>query len=110
MFYQDGPIDNFTHVPGPVAQSSSDIDYNAAFTVWMTIAHFSIINNKFLNRDPYVVPEQPPLVILDIKSCVCMDKNSNDTKHTRQISRIMHFVRNDKEYNLHKKVWCEGGM
>ena len=28
LFYQGGPIDNCTHVPGPVAQSSAEIDYN----------------------------------------------------------------------------------
>ena len=30
LFYQDVPIDNFTHVPDPVEQSSSDSEYNAA--------------------------------------------------------------------------------
>ena len=32
IFYQGGPIDHGTHVPGPVAQSSAEIEYNAAFT------------------------------------------------------------------------------
>ena len=35
VFYQGGPIDNGTHVPGPVAQSSSESDYNAACTAGM---------------------------------------------------------------------------
>ena len=63
-----------------------------------------------MNKDPYVVPEQAYFIILDIKSAVCMSNNGKDTKHTRQISRIMHFVINDEEWNLHKKLWCEGGL
>ena len=30
LFYQCGPIDNGTHVPGPVAQSGVESDYNVA--------------------------------------------------------------------------------
>ena len=30
IFYQGGPIDHGTHVPGPVAQYSSESEYNAA--------------------------------------------------------------------------------
>ena len=29
IFYQDGPIDHGTHVPGPVAQSSAENDYHS---------------------------------------------------------------------------------
>ena len=32
LFYQGGPIDHGTHVPVPVAQSSAEIEYNAACT------------------------------------------------------------------------------
>ena len=35
IFYKFGPIDRGTHVPGPVAQSSAESEYNAAFTVGM---------------------------------------------------------------------------
>ena len=30
IFYQGGPIDHGTHVPGQVSQSSEEGDYNAA--------------------------------------------------------------------------------
>ena len=30
ILYQGGPIDHGTHVPGPVAQSSAESEYNAA--------------------------------------------------------------------------------
>ena len=33
------------------------------------------------------------LIVLDGKSAMCMAKNGKDTKHTRQIARIMNLVR-----------------
>ena len=40
IFYQGGPIDHDTHVPGPVAQSSAESEYNEACTSGMALAHF----------------------------------------------------------------------
>ena len=37
-----------------------------------------------------------------------MAKNVKDTKHTRHIARIMHFVRNVEKCKMHKIDWCEG--
>ena len=39
-----------------------------------------------------------------------MAKNGKETKHTRHISRIIHYLINDEEFNFHKTVWCEGGL
>ena len=55
-----------------------------------------------------MVPEEAPLIVLNIKSSMCMAKNGKDTKHTRYISRIFHFVRNEEKCNMHKIDWCEG--
>ena len=60
----------------------------------MDIAHLKILHYYLLNKDPDVVPEQAPLIILDSKSATFVSKNVKDTKHTRHISRIMHFVIN----------------
>ena len=43
IFYQGGPIDNGTHVPVPVAQSSAESEYNAACTAGMSLAHFRMV-------------------------------------------------------------------
>ena len=43
IYYQGGPIDNGTHVPGPVAQSSAESEYNAACTAGMALAHFRML-------------------------------------------------------------------
>ena len=45
VFYQGGPIDHCTNVPGPVYQSSSKSEYNEACTVEMDLAHFRMPNN-----------------------------------------------------------------
>ena len=57
-----------------------------------------------------MVPKEAPLIVLDIKSDMCMAKNGKDTKHTRQIERIMNFVRNGEKCKIHKIDWCEGGL
>ena len=66
--------------------------------------------HEFLNKDPDTVPEEPPLIVLDSKSAMFMAKNGKDTKHTRQISRRIHFVRNGEKCKMHKLDWCEVGL
>ena len=91
IFYQGGPIDHSTHVPGPVTQSSAESEYNAACTAGMALAHFRMLVAELLNEDTDMVPKEAPLIVLDSKSAMCMAKNGRDTKHTRHIARIMNF-------------------
>ena len=44
------------------------------------------------------------------KIAVCISNIGKNTKHTRHIPIRMNFVRNGEEWNLHKTVWCEGGL
>ena len=60
----------------------------------MALAHFGILIHELLNKDPDIVPKEAPLVVLDNKYAMCMANNGKDTKHTRHIARIIHFVRN----------------
>ena len=110
ILYQGGPIEHVTHVPGPVDQSSAESEYNAACTAGMALAHFRMLIHELLNKDPSIVPEEAPLIILDSKYAVWMAKNGKDTKHTRQISSRMHFVRNGEKWKMHNISWCEGGL
>ena len=57
-----------------------------------------------------MVPKEAPLIVLDSKSAMCMDKNGRYTKPTRHIARRMHFVRNGEKCKMHKIEWCEGGL
>ena len=110
IFYQGGPIGHGTHVPGPVAKSSAEIEYNVTCTSGMALAHFRILIHEFLNEDPDMVPKEAPLIVLDSKSAMCVDKNGKDTKHIIHIARRMHFVRNGEICKMHKIDWCEGGL
>ena len=71
----------------------------------MALAHFRMLIHEFLNEDPYMVPNEAPLIVLDIKYAMFMAKNGKDTKHTRHISRRMHFVRNGEKCKMHKIDW-----
>ena len=108
IFYQGGPIYHGTHVPGPVAKSSAESDYNAACTAVIALSHFRMLIHEFLNEDPDMVQKEAPLIVLASKCSMCMSKNGKDTKHTRHIARIMHFVRNGEKFKMQKIDWCEG--
>ena len=63
-----------------------------------------------LNKDPDIITEEAPLIILDVKFAMCMAKNGKDTNNTRHISRIVHFVRDGEDWKMHRIDWCEGGL
>ena len=63
-----------------------------------------------MNKDPDIVPDKYPLIVLNSKYAICMANNAKDTKHTRHFSRRMHFVRNGEKCKMHKIDWCEGGL
>ena len=58
----------------------------------MALAHFRMLIQEFLNKDPDIVTEEAPLIVLDSKSAIYMAKNGKYTKHTIHIARRMHFV------------------
>ena len=76
----------------------------------MALAHFRILIHELFNKDPDIVPEEAPLIVLDSKFAICMADNGKDTKHTRHIARRMYFVRNGEKFKMHKIDWCEGGL
>ena len=76
----------------------------------MALAHFRMFIHELLSKDLYIVPYEAPLIVLDGKSVMCMDKNGKDTEYTRHILRRMHFVRNGEKCKMHKIDWCEGGL
>ena len=57
IFYQGGTIDYGTHVPGPVAQSNAESEYNAECTAGMSLSCFRKLIHEFLNEDPDIVSE-----------------------------------------------------
>ena len=53
----------------------------------MALAHFSMFFHELLNKDPYIIPEEAPLIVLDSKSAMCMANNGKDNKQTRHIAK-----------------------
>ena len=66
--------------------------------------------HKFQNKDPYIVLEEAPLIVLDSKSTIYMANNGKYNNHTRQIERMMYFLRNGEKCKMHKIDQCEGGL
>ena len=66
--------------------------------------------HEFLNNYPDIVTEEPPLITLDSKYDLCMDKNFKVTKHTRHISKRVNFVRNGEKSKMNKINCYEGGL
>ena len=50
------------------------------------------------------------MVLFYSKADMCMDNNGKDTKHIRNIARIMRFVRNSEKCRIHDIYGCEGGL
>ena len=63
----------------------------------MVLENTRMINNEFMNKIPYVVPEQALIIILDVKLAIGMDNNGIDIKQTRHIYRRLHLVRHGEE-------------
>ena len=76
----------------------------------MALAHFRMLTHELLNKDPDIVPEEAPLIVLDSKYVMCMAKNGKYTKNIRHIARRMHLVRNVEECKMYKIEWYEGGL
>ena len=76
----------------------------------MALVHFRMLIHELLNKDPYIVPDEDPLIVLYSKSDMCMAKNGRITKHTRHISRRMYFAGNEEKFKMHKIDWCERGL
>ena len=62
----------------------------------MDLARFRMLIRELLNKDTDIVPEEAPLIVLGGDSAICMANNFKYTKHTRHISRRMHFVMDGK--------------
>ena len=76
----------------------------------MALAHFIMLIHELLNKDTDIVSQESPIIILDSKYDVCMYSIGKDTKHTRNIARRVHLVRNGEKFKLFKIEWCEEGL
>ena len=70
----------------------------------MALVHFRMLIHELLSKDPDIVSEEAPLIVLGSKSNIFMAKNGKDTKHTRHIARRIHFVRNGENSRCTKSI------
>ena len=70
------------------------MENNTAYTAVMALEYFRMLIHELLNKNPDIVPEEASLIRLDSKSYFCVSNSGKDTKHTRHISRRVHFVQN----------------
>ena len=73
----------------------------------MALAHLRMSIHEFFNKDPDIFPEEGLLIILCIKSDVCMTKNGKDTNHIRHIYRRVHLSVKYTRFTGMKEV-CNG--
>ena len=63
-----------------------------------------------MNKDPDIVIDEAPIIILDRKSAEFMAENGKDTNYTRHISIKGTFLRNCYKCKIYKIDWCEEGL
>ena len=86
VVYQGGTIDHFTYISGAFSQSSCEGGYNASLNAVMALLNLRVLNNQLFNKNPGVVPEQAPLIILDRKLSIFMANNGKYNKHTIHVT------------------------
>ena len=76
----------------------------------MDLATLSMLNHEFLKKDPDIVLEEDPLIIVYSKYYIVMANDGKGTKHTHHLVRRLNFVRNGENCKMHRMYWCEGGL
>jgi hypothetical protein len=98
-----GIVDHSSNMPGPVALSSAEAEYNEACLATMALAHIQMFENELENQQ--VDNATNTNLYLDNISAIAMGRSFRDTKHTRHILRRYHYVRKAVENKRLTLVW-----
>jgi hypothetical protein len=101
--YMGGIVDHSSNMPGPVALSSAEAEYNEACLATMALSHIQMFQNELENEPVDRVFNTN--LYLDNSSAIAMGRSFRDTKHTRHILRRYHFVRTSVENKRLTLVW-----
>ena len=101
--YMGGIVDHSSNMPGPVAMSSAEAEYNEACLATMALSHIQMFENELENQQVDAVSNTN--LYLDNISAIAMGRSFRDTKHTRHILRRYHFVRTAVEKKRLTLVW-----
>ena len=66
--------------------------------------------HELLSKDPDIVIEEAPLIILDINSAVCLTNNGKNNNYTSHIPRRVNSVINGDKCKIHDIDWCKVGL
>jgi len=101
--YMGGIVDHSSNMPGPVAMSSAEAEYNEACLATMGLSHIQMFENELENQP--VDATSNTNLYLDNISAIAMGRSFRDTKHTRHILRRYHFVRTAVENKRLTLAW-----
>jgi len=104
IFYCGGVVDHSSNIPGPVALSSAEAEFNQACIATMALMHISMAVNNLELVDEDTQRKGIPL-ILDSSSAIAIGSSFCDTKHTRHIMMRYHFVRSMLEKGFIILLW-----
>jgi len=102
--YMGGIVDHSSNMPGPVALSSAEAEYNEACLACMGTDHMSMLLDELEGTEG---PRHNVPLILDSKSAIAMGNSFRDTKHTRHIMRRYHYVREGVDAGRYKLYWIK---
>ena len=92
-------------MPGPVAMSSAEAEYNEACLACMATGNLHMTLNHIEGIQEGSDQDLPVDIFMDNKSAVDMSVSFKDTKNARHIQRRFHFVKQGSEQNWHKLTW-----
>ena len=105
IFHQGGVVDHSSNMPGPVAMSSAEPEYNEACLACMATGNLHMTLNHIEGIQEGSEQDLPVDIFMDNKSAVDMSVSFKDTKNARHIRRRFHFVKQGSEQNWHKLTW-----
>ena len=105
IFYQGGVVDHSSNMPGPVAMSSAEAEYNEACLACMATGNMHMTVNHLEGIQEGSEDDKPVDIFMDNRSAVDMSISFKDTKNARHIRRRFHFVKQGVEQNWHKLIW-----
>jgi hypothetical protein len=105
IFYQGGAVDHSSNMPGPIAMSSAEAEYNECCLACMATGNMHMTVNHFEGITEGSPEDLPVDIFMDSKSAVDMSMSFKDTKNARHIRRRFHFVKQGHEQKWHMLKW-----
>ena len=105
IFYQSGIVDHSSNMPGPIAMSSAEAEYNECCLACMATGNMHMTLNHIEGIEDGSPEDLPVDILMDSKSAVDMSLTFKDTRNARHIRRHFHFVKQGTEQKWHKLVW-----